>query len=243
MKNMDVTYSDGGQKLIGRLFYNDKIMQRQPAILLLPAFEGRSRFLLDYAAKLADQGYVTFAVDMYGDAKVAQTIDECMTLLKPFLADRALVRKRAVLAYQALLQQQSVDADKIGAVGFCFGGMCALELARSGENLKAGITMHGVLAKSQLPTHPFKTKLLILHGYQDPQVPHDQLSAFAKEMSNIDANDWIFTFFGDAKHSFTDPATGSFDPEKEKAMGREYNPVVAARCFQYALDFFGAKIK
>ncbi|MDP1575099.1 MAG: dienelactone hydrolase family protein [Coxiellaceae bacterium] len=238
MKNISIDYCDGSQKLIGELFYNEAQSDQQSAILLFPAFEGRGDFSLDYAKKLALQGYTVFVADMYGDAKVSHTLEGCFELIAPFLQDRALVRRRAVLAFEALLAQKNINPEKIGAIGFCFGGMCVLELARSGAKLKAGISMHGVLAKSALPTLSIKAKLLILHGFQDPQVPPTQLQSFAEEMAAVDVNDWIFTFFGDTKHSFTDSKTGTFDPEKEKAMGREYNPIVAERSFQYALDFF-----
>jgi dienelactone hydrolase len=238
MNNKTVEYFDGQQQLIGQLFFNEEYGERQPAIILFPAFEGRSQFALDYASQLAEQGYVVLAADMYGDARTANTIDGCFNLITPFLQDRSLVRRRAQLAYEALLQQDNVDKTKVGAIGFCFGGMCVLELARSGVDLQAGVTMHGVLAKSNLPTHPIKSKLLILHGYQDPQVPPEQLQPFTEEMENAGVTDWTFTFFSHAKHSFTDPLTGTFDPQREKEMGRAYHSVVAERAFRYTVDFF-----
>lgn len=237
---MTIDYFDETQKLTGELFYDETLGdKKRPAIILFPAFEGRGDFVLDYAKKMAEKGYITFAADMYGDASVSPTLEGCFTLIKPFLENRALVRRRAILAYHTLLEQKNIDANKIGAVGFCFGGMCVLELARSGENLHAGVSIHGVFAKSALETFPIKSKLLVLHGYEDPQVPPTSLTDFAKEMSDADVKDWTFTFFGDAKHSFTDPKTGTFDPTKEKEMGREYNQIAAVRSFQYTLDFFG----
>ncbi len=239
IKNTSIDYFDDQQKLIGELFYDEALSNTaQPAIILFPAFEGRGHFALAYAKKLAEKGYAVFVADMYGDAAVSDTIEGCFKLITPFLQDRSLVRRRALLAYQTVLQQKNINSKKIGAVGFCFGGMCVLELARSGADLKAGISMHGVLAKSNLPTSPIKSKILILHGYEDKQVPPTELQNFAKEMADADAKDWTFTFFGDAKHSFTDPKTGTFDANKEKEMGREYNRTAAERSFQYALDFF-----
>ena len=238
MKSISIDYFDGSQKLIGELFCNESQSALQPSILLFPAFEGRGDFALDYAKKLAEKGYCVFVADMYGDAKIGHTIEDCFALIGPFLQDRELVRRRALLAFETLLKQKNTNPEKIGAVGFCFGGMCVLELARSGAKLRAGVSMHGVLAKSALPTLAIQSKLLILHGFQDPQVPPTQLQGFAEEMASVHVDDWTFTFFGDAKHSFTDPKTGTFDPEKEKVMGREYNRAVADRSLQYALDFF-----
>lgn len=236
MNSKIIEYFDGSQALIGELFFEGQ--GKQPTIIVFPAFEGRGSFAVNYAKDLVKQGFAAFVVDMYGDAEVAETIDDCFKLIGPFLQDRSLVRRRAQLAYDALIKETAVDANKLGAVGFCFGGMCVLELVRSGANLRAGVSMHGVLGKSDLPTLPFKTKLLILHGYQDPQVPPSSLQQFAEEMSSVQVYDWIFTFFGDAKHSFTDPKTGTFDPQKEVQMGRAYNEAAAKRSFRYAVDFF-----
>lgn len=236
MQSRTITYFDGVQALVGEFFYEGSA--KRPTVIIFPAFEGRGSFVVDYAEHLVSQGFSAFIVDMYGDSKVADTLADCITLYTPFSTDRSLVRRRAVLAFEALLQQQEVDTTKIGGIGFCFGGMCLLELVRSGAKLRSGVSMHGGLGKSDLPTLPFETKLLILHGYQDPQVPPSSLQAFAMEMQQIDRNDWIFTFFGDAKHSFSDPKTGTFDAVKEAQMGRAYNAAAAKLGFAYALDFF-----
>lgn len=237
MQSTSIDYFDGKQKLIGQFLF-DPTSSLKTAIILYPAFEGRGEFVLDYAKKLVQQGFMVFVADMYGNAKVGHTLDECIELYNPFAKDRGLARRRAVLAYETLLQQKEVLRQKIGAVGFCFGGMCALELARSGVDLLATVSLHGVLAQSDLKTHPMKGKFLILHGFKDPQVPPQSLEKFAAEMEEAKVLDWTFTFFGEAKHSFTDPKTGSFDPVKEKGMGREYDPIAAKRSFQYVVDFF-----
>lgn len=238
MQHQTIQYVDGEDVLLGQLFYENAAVDPRPAIILFPAFEGLSEFALDYAKKLAREGYTVFAADMYGNATTADTIDSCMHLITPFLQDRSIVRRRAQLAYQTLQQQSQVAQHKIGAIGFCFGGMCVLELARSGEPLQAGVLAHGILAKSDLPTRPISTKILALQGYQDPQVPATELQAFAQEMDEAGVTDWTYTFFGQAKHSFTDRKTGTFDPNKEKAMGREYHEIAATRSYRYALDFF-----
>lgn len=237
MNTQTIEYVDGQQKLIGELL-NNKNQGSQPAIIIFHAFEGRGEFTMDYAKKLADLGYMIFIADMYGDAKVADTLPGCFELIGPHLDDRNLVRRRALLAYETLLKQANVDNNKIGAIGFCFGGMCMLEIARAGADLKAGVSLHGILAKSELPTQKIKTKLLLLAGFQDPQVPPEQVAGFGKEMKDAGVEDWTLTYFGNAKHSFTDPNTGTFDSIKEKEMGREYNEVAARRSFEYAASFF-----
>lgn len=237
MQTETIEYKDGGQLLIGKLFWQQQA-QNLPVIIVFPAFEGRSEFALNYARRLAEQGFAAFAADIYGDAKTASTIEGCFELITPFLHDRSLVRRRAGLAYETVAKHSLINSGQIGAIGFCFGGMCMLELARSGANLRAGVSAHGVLAKSDLETSRITSKLLILHGYRDPQVPPEQLASFAAEMDAAGVIDWTVAFFGHAKHSFTDPLTGTFNPEKEQAMGREYNPAAAERTFRYAVDFF-----
>ncbi|MFN7096489.1 MAG: dienelactone hydrolase family protein [Gammaproteobacteria bacterium] len=242
MKVEAVEYVDGSQKLIGKLVRDETKTGKQPTIILFHAFEGLAEFTINYAKNIAAKGFIVFAPDMYGNGETARDFDGCCKLYMPFTQDRELARRRAVLAYTTILKNPDVDANKIGAMGFCFGGMCMLELARSGENMRAGVGAHSILAKSTLPTHAIKASMLMLQGYQDPQVPPTELKAFAQEMDEADVDDWSIMFFGHAKHSFTDPATGSYDAVKEKEVGREYNEIAAKRTFQYAMDFFKEKL-
>ncbi|NNM60492.1 MAG: prolyl oligopeptidase family serine peptidase [Legionellales bacterium] len=238
-----ITYFDGEQPLIGKLFRPDSERDQLPAVILFHAFEGIGEFTENYAKRIAEQGYVVLAADMYGNGETADTIEGCFKLITPFLNNRELVRRRALLAYETLLKQKNIHLDKIGAMGFCFGGMCMLELARSGAKLTAGVSAHGELAASTLPTHPINASLLVLHGYEDPQVPPTRLQAFAEEMKKANVADWMVVFFSHAKHSFTDPASGTYNPQKEQEMGRAYDPVAARRTFKYAIDFFEEKLQ
>ena len=151
MEEKIIDYYDGDHCLKGRLFWQET-SQKQPAIVLYHAFEGLSEFLTDYAKALVNQGFVVFAADMYGNGEVADTLPGCFDLIGPHLKDRALVRRRAQLAYQQLINQPIIDEHNIHAMGFCFGGMCALELARSGAPLKSVVPIHAVLTRSDLPT-------------------------------------------------------------------------------------------
>ncbi len=238
MHKQPVEYFDGQEKLIGEFVFDENMTANRPGIILFHAFEGRGEFTLEYAAKLAAQGFIVLVADMYGHARVAHTIEDCFKLVTPFLQNRELTRNRALLAYETLKTYPQVDSNRISSIGFCFGGMCVLELARSGANIWAGVTVHGVLGKSNLPTRPITSKILVLHGYKDPQVPPTELSHFAEEMEGAGVKDWIVTFFGNAKHSFSDPKTGTYDLNEEQALGREYNHLAAQRSFRYALDFF-----
>ena len=243
MQQQAIEYVDKNDKLIGQFVHDDQVPGKRPTVILYPAFEGLSQFSTDYAHRLAEKGYAVFVADIYGNGDTADTIEGCMTLITPFLSDRALVRRRSLAAFDVASKLDLVDTNTIGSLGFCFGGMCALECARSGAPVKSTLTAHGVLQKSDLPSKKMRGAFLILHGYQDPQAPPDSLLGFAEEMKAADVDDWTFTFFGTAQHSFTDPKTGTFDPEQEKKMGRIYHKVVAERTFRYVVDFFDETLK
>ena len=240
MKQQSIEYTDRQDKLIGQLIYNDndQKMENRPTVIVFPAFEGLGEFAINYGHRLAEKGYVAFVADVYGEGKTADTIEDCMQLITPFLNDRALVRRRATLAFDTAVQLAPVNQNNIASIGFCFGGLCALELARAGTSIKATVTAHGVLQASDLPTEKMLGKFLILHGFKDPQVPPTELTGFAKEMEAAHVDDWTFIFFGNAMHSFTDIKTGTFDPAKEAQMGRAYHEIAAHRSFRYAIDLF-----
>jgi dienelactone hydrolase len=244
MQQQSISYNDDKDELIGQLFFDETKGDKQPAVILFPAFEGLSEFALNYAEKITAAGYACFAADMYGNARTANTIEGCFELIGPFLQSRALVRRRVKLAWDVVTKLKQIDTTKMGTIGFCFGGMCVLELARSGAPLKAGVGVHAILAQSDLPTHNMQASLLLLQGYQDPQVPAlAALQAFAEEMNAINHHDWECDFYGNAKHSFTDIKTGTFNPEKEAEMGREYNSVAANRAYRRTIDFFDERLK
>lgn len=231
---IEITYYHQNEKLIGS-FYQVK---DAPTLILFPAFEGPSPFCHEYAKKLNQEGFSVMIADMYGEKKQGHLLEECIKLISPFLDSRALVRERALAAFEACQQIQGVNPLKIGALGFCFGGMCTLELARSGAKLQGFASLHGILKASSLPSYKISGDIFILHGYQDPQAPPDSFAEFTQEMKTLNHDNWQFLFFGEAKHSFTDPKTGSFDPQKEKLMGREYNAKAAQNSYSYVKSFF-----
>lgn len=236
MKPQNIEYWDGSQKLIGE-FVTPPHAKNCPAVLLFPAFEGRSAFASQYAEKLAQLGFAVLIVDYYGDGRGSSNFDTCLEWYGPLGKDRALARRRACLAFKALSEQPMVDKNRIGGIGFCFGGTCLLEAIRAGESIQAAVCMHTAVAKSDLPTAAISTRLLVLQGYEDPQVPPAELAAFAQEMTNAGAKDWTYSFFGCTQHSYTDPKTGSFDPVREKAFGRAHNPIAAQHAFAMTVAF------
>lgn len=234
MEKTLVEHSDG---LVSVHLTNPLEHGQAPMILLFPAFEGHSEFIMTYGARLVDQGFQVLIADMYGAGKHLLELDDCLQEIQPLLADRALVRARAQANLEVACELAEAEEYELGTMGFCFGGMCALELARSGCNIPAVFAAHASLAKAAELTTSVSpiTNIMLAQGYADPLVNNSELEDFAQEMTS---NKWSCVFYGNTKHSFTDQNVGAMDPERELAMGREYNPLAAQQCFQQAVLFF-----
>ena len=204
----------------------------KPAVLVFHDWGGCNEFARKKAKYLASLGYVALAVDMYGEGREGATTDEKMALMQPLLGDRMLLSHRARAAFDALIAMPEVDNFRIAAIGFCFGGLCALDLARSGiEELRGVVSFHGLLNKPDFKSHMHPTtKILILHGYEDPMVEPDAVAQFCKEMEAATV-DWQIHMYGKTKHAFSNPDAN--DP----TMGIVYNPVAEQRAMQ-SMEYF-----
>lgn len=182
---------------------------------------GLGRQARDRASALAKLGYVALATDMYGDGTFFRDPREVGALFAPLQDTPGKLRSRVVAWYDALKAQPGVDKGRIAAIGFCFGGQCVLELARSGADVKAVVSYHGLL-QTAMPAKPgtVKARVAVYTGEKDPYVPREYVDAFRSEMLAADAH-WQLTVFGDAYHSFTDPEA---DPNAGVA-GIRYDPL------------------
>jgi len=234
MKKEDVAYEVNGVKLVGKVVYDESVSGKRPAVIVAHAFEGRNDLAIEYAEKCAKLGYVGFALDMYGNGEVFDSFEVCAKHYMECFQNRKMCRERTVGALETVRSLDQVDPDNIAAIGFCFGGLCVLELARSGADIKGAVAVHGVWAKSDVPTEAIKAEILCVHGYKDPQVPPDQLGPFAEEMDAAGA-DWEVVFYGNAKHAFTDPHAAELGP---KEAGRVYDPKASKRAWIAASNLF-----
>ena len=235
MHTETLNYQDGDTTLSGYVAFDDSHKEKRPLVMVCHAFEGRNDLACEYAQKIAELGYVGFAVDMYGDGQVANDLDGCLAIMMPFFEDRAKLRQRILAAFEAAKTIPVADEDKMAAMGFCFGGMCALDLARSGADIKGAVSIHGVFAAPEnVSREAITAKVLALHGYQDPQIPPEQLTDFANEMNDAGV-DWQVVFYGNGKHAFTDPHASEIGPPE---MGREFNQLLADRAWRASKDFF-----
>ena len=224
-------YFHANQSLEGYVAYDDSHQQRRPAVIVIHDWSGRNKFACDKADLLADLGYVGFAVDMYGDARVGETVDEKTTLMQEVAHDRLFLRARLQAALHAVVALEQVDESRVAVIGFCFGGLCALDLARSGANINGVVSFHGLLEKpAEIDNQPIKAKVLALHGYNDPMVPPLQVNAFCEEMTEAGV-DWQMHMYGQTMHAFTNPLADDL------TMGTVYNPAAEHRAIQSMKDF------
>lgn len=232
MNTSNYLYHHGEQEMHGFLAYKDsQDDQPRPAVLVAHDWAGRGEFACQKAQMLAEMGYIGFALDMYGNGRTGVTVDEKMGLMEPLAADRKLLRARIRAAFDALIGMSEVDTNRIAAIGFCFGGLCVLDLARSGVEVKGVVSFHGLLGKpDDLPNDPIQARILALHGYDDPMVTPSQVNEFCKEMTEAKA-DWQVHQYGHTQHAFTNPQA------QDLRLGLAYNPVAERRSWQAMSNF------
>jgi dienelactone hydrolase len=233
MHTETIEYKDGDTILEGYLTYDDSITGPRPVVLVAHDWTGRRDFATSKADEVAKLGYVGFALDMYGKGVFGKDGDAEFnaSLMNPLAGDRAALRVRIQAAVDAVRGLDIVDGNKIGAMGYCFGGMCVLELARAGSDAIGVISIHGIFAPGDVPNENITSKILCLHGQDDPMVPPEQVLDFENEMSAAGA-DWQVHAYGGTVHAFTNP--GANDP----AFGTVYNPVADKRASQSIENFF-----
>lgn len=234
MKTETITYPAGSVTAKSTLIYDDKFAGARPGVLVFPEWWGVTAHARKRGEMLARLGYVALVADLYGDAKTVDTADEAGKLAGPLKGgDRAEMRTRAAAALEQLRTHPKVDDNKIAAIGFCFGGTTALELARSGTSLEGIVSFHGGLdAGTAAAPSVIKPKVLVLHGADDPMVPPEQVKAFEDEMRAAKA-DWQFTAYSGAQHAFTNK-----DADRHHIPGVAYNAEADARSWQAMKDFF-----
>src|SRR3984893_2309221 len=203
----DVDYHADEVNLRGYLVDGKNASGQRPGVLVFHEGLGLGDFALTRARRLAELGYVALAADMFGDRRQARNLQEVATLVGGMRNQPEMLRGRGRAALATLAALPQVDAKKIAAIGFCFGGAVALELARGGADLKAVVSFHGVLTTS-LPAGPgqVKSSVLVLTGADDPLAPPDQVAAFEEEMRAAKVRDWQVISYGNTLHGFTNPA-------------------------------------
>jgi dienelactone hydrolase len=232
-----IDYKDGDQQLSGYLAYDDAGKGKRPGVLVFHEWKGLGDYVKGRAEQLASLGYVAFAADMYGKGVYAKSHEEAGKLAGAVRADPAMMRRRAMAALDVLKAQKAVDSERIAAIGYCFGGGAALEMARANAPLRGVVSFHGSLS-TQHPeeTKEVKPKVLVCQGGDDQHTLKD-LPTFEDEMRRASA-DWRVNTYGGAVHSFTVKEAGN-DPR----TGMAYNAEADARSWRDMLAFFDELFK
>ena len=189
----------------GVFCWDDDFQGKRPGVLVSHAWFGQGSFEIEKAKALAQLGYVSFALDMYGKNRRAQNADEASILMHECVDDRVELRARILNAIETLKAHELCDANRIGAIGFCFGGRCVLDLARTGENIGGVVSFHGIYDPPPfIDDKPIEASVLVLHGWEDPLATPQQTVALGKELTQREA-DWQILAFGHTGHAFTNP--------------------------------------
>ena len=198
--------------------YDDSKQEKRPGILIVHDWMGLAQFDKDKAVSLAKQGYVAFAVDVYGKGIRPANADEAKKLATKYKENRALLRSHMRAAYDTLAGLKETDSNKLLVMGYCFGGTAALELARDSVPLVGTVTFHGGLSNpTPADAKNIKGPVLVLHGADDPFVLPTEVQAFKDEMKNAHIP-LTFIAYPGAVHAFTNPAAGS-----DNSKGAAYN--------------------
>jgi dienelactone hydrolase len=200
-----IDYEHAGAKLRGFLAYNDAAIGKRPGVLVVHEWWGLNDYARERCKKLAELGYVAFAVDMYGDGKTVEHPDDARKMATEVRQNLKTWRGRAEAGLKQLASQPNVDATKLAAIGYCFGGSTCLQLAYSGADLKAVATFHAALpTPSPEEAKAIKAKLYISHGGDDAFVPQKSITAFKEALDKAKVP-YKFESFPGVVHSFTVP--------------------------------------
>jgi dienelactone hydrolase len=228
-----VEYREGDAVLEGYLAWDDSIVGKRPAVVIVHQWKGLTDYEKKRAGMLAELGYVAFAADIYGKGVRAADAQEAGKLAGQYKQDLPLLRARVNAAVDFIKQRALVNPDQVAAIGYCFGGTAVLELARSGAEVKGVVSFHGGLGTTMPAGNgQVKCKVLVLHGADDPYAPGAEVSALQEELRKAGV-DWELILYGGAVHSFTDWNAGS-----DNSRGAAYNERADKRSWAAMQQFF-----
>jgi dienelactone hydrolase len=232
----EIDYKTGDTIMKGMLAYDDAIKGKRPGVLIVHEWWGHNKHARDKAAMLAKEGYVAFAVDMYGNGQTADHPDDAGKFSSAVAGNMPLAKARFEAAMDTLKAQENVESDKLAAMGYCFGGGVVLNMARMGVELRGVSSFHGSIAtKSPAKKGDIKTRVRVFNGAADPFVKSEQIAALKKEMKNAGV-DFEFVNYPGVKHSFTNPAADATG--KKFGLPLEYNIEADKDSWQKNLEFF-----
>ena len=235
-----IDYQDGDKLLEGLIAWDDAHDKPRPGVMVCHAWAGRSQFEDNKAIELARLGYTGFALNLYGKGVLGSGPDENAALMTPFLDDRPMLQKRLLLSMETMRNQPEVDESSVAAIGFCFGGLCVLDIARTGADIDGVVSFHGLFGSpGNTSGNKIKAKILALHGWNDPMATPDSVVALGEELTAMGA-DWQLHGYGNTMHAFTNPEAN--DPD----MGTVYSESADRRSWlamqNFLAELFGDQL-
>lgn len=238
IQSKTIEYKQGDATLEGVLVWDDAVKGQRPGVLVVHQWMGLTDYEKHRAEMLAQLGYVAFCADIYGKGIRPKDTKEAGAEATKYKTDRALLRLRANAGLEELKQSELVDAKRIAAIGYCFGGTTVIELARNGADIQGVVSFHGGLdSPAPADGKNIQCKVLALHGADDPYVSAKDLAAFEDEMRQAKV-DWSLIKFGGAVHSFTQPMAGN-----DNSKGAAYNEKADKRSWAVMKLFFSDILK
>ncbi len=227
-------YADGDLVCEAYVAHDPSTTGSRPVVLVFHAWAGQDDFARAKAEHLARLGYLGVAVDMYGKGRRGGTVEQNSALMTPFMKDRSMLLRRASAAWNFARHHPLADAHRMGAIGFCFGGLCAMDLARAGRaGLQGVVSFHGLLhapTGMEAGPRPMHARVLACHGWNDPMARPADFEAFGREMTERGC-DWNAMVFGHRGHAFTNPQAA--DPKG----GMQFCPLAERRAMAAMQDF------
>ncbi|HET7577397.1 MAG TPA: dienelactone hydrolase family protein [Sphingomicrobium sp.] len=195
----------------------------RPTVILIPTVMGVTDLEKGFGRQLVELGYNALVADIFGKEFHGAARDVCFGEMTRLRSDRAALRRRMLHVLEVAQGLEEVPADRIVVAGYCFGGQCALDLARSGANIAAAVSFHGLFDPPGLPPEKIKAKVVAYHGWDDPMVTPDKVVALGNELTEAGC-DWQIHAYGNVGHGFTNPHASSLQIE-----GVAYNALAAER--------------
>ncbi len=233
IKTETIEYSDGDVALSGFVAWDSELQGKAPGILVVHQWLGLTDYEKSRCKQLAELGYVAFALDIYGRGVRPANTTEAGKLSGIYKTDRQLYRRRLQLGLAQLKARPNVSTNELAAIGYCFGGTGAIELARSGADIQGVVSFHGGLdSPTPADGKNIQAKMLICHGADDPFVPETDIDAMRQELDAAGV-DWQMIYYSGTVHSFTQPMAGN-----DNSKGAAYNALADKRSWQSMQDFF-----
>ncbi|MEA3066629.1 MAG: hypothetical protein QOK41_36 [Sphingomonadales bacterium] len=228
-KDRAIAHNFEGEQLES-VFVGRRDGQARPTVILIPTVMGVSDLEIGFGRQLVELGYNSLVADLFGKAFRGAPRDTMFGEMKRLAADRPALRRRLLHVLELVRGQDQVSPGQIVVAGYCFGGMCALDLARSGADIAAAVSFHGLFDPPGLPPEKIKAKVVAFHGWDDPMVPPDKVVALGQELTEA-GRDWQIHAYGHVGHGFTNPKAAELQID-----GVAYNALAAERSWTSFID-------